>query len=343
MGPISASTPCLDLGQAWGVCSIDKPKLPGLGFEYDADILTRTLLLTLPELFSEHPGCGSMPVAFRSNRAGRHGGGLFQQDCDEGIKQKGLCWVGGISDQASSSFIVSFEANIAGGAGGSIYTTCFSLDICQEVTKMSIGLPTSSKGKVLSFLSNEAGGYGEDLATAPSDLVLGASQRNYVPGKTMLDVTFFMLDATGQVVVGSELQPISHMVHLHVLPATADCTTVYSCDLLRLQTPIYFLSNGKQKMTSTRDFNHNVPLMYCPLGAKSSVDIRLFVSPSSLLDAPSDLVSLQKTITVSCSPCEPGWTKVTDGQLWTCTQCDLSEYIIDPNIFGCQPCPGVCA
>ena len=64
--------------KGWGVCS-EKPKLPSRGFDYDADYLTQVLAKPLPQLFAELPACGNMPLRVRYNRAGRYGGGIFQQ------------------------------------------------------------------------------------------------------------------------------------------------------------------------------------------------------------------------------------------------------------------------
>lgn len=72
------SHPCVDVGQAWGVCSPGQPRLPSRGFEYEPEYLESTLPLSPSALFAEHPGCGSLPVVVKSNRAGRNGGGLFQ-------------------------------------------------------------------------------------------------------------------------------------------------------------------------------------------------------------------------------------------------------------------------
>ena len=64
--------------KGWGVCS-EKPKLPSRGFDYDADYLTQVRAKPIPQLFAESPECGNMPLRVRSNRAGRYGGGMFQQ------------------------------------------------------------------------------------------------------------------------------------------------------------------------------------------------------------------------------------------------------------------------
>ena len=70
-------TPCVDVGKGWGVCDA-AVRLPSRGFEYDADMLKGILRMSPQQLFAKYPGCGTLPLMVRSNRAGRHGGGLFQ-------------------------------------------------------------------------------------------------------------------------------------------------------------------------------------------------------------------------------------------------------------------------
>jgi len=62
--------------QAWGVCADkDKPRLPGVGFDYDVDDIKLVRSMPSTVLLAEHPECGTLPFVVRSNRAGRHGGG----------------------------------------------------------------------------------------------------------------------------------------------------------------------------------------------------------------------------------------------------------------------------
>jgi len=260
--------------------------------------------------------------------------------------QRGFCWVGGISNEASSTFILSFKANTAGGAGGGVYTVCHDLDVCQSLAERSVGLPNLSGESVelFSFLSNTAGGFGNDIASAPRSLVIEQYAKVYVPGKDGLNVKFSLLDSLGQSVVGSEETPISYMVQVLVLPVDAECATFDACELVKLQPPEPYLSSGTQRTTSlVDDFDFTAPLKFCQVDVKQ-VNIRLFVMASPLLDAPSDLPTLQKTVSVTCVACEPGWTRVTEGGLWTCKKCELSNYIVDPNRHKCLPCPdgGTC-
>jgi len=280
-------------------------------------------------------------VVVRNNRADRFGGGLFQAGCDIGLERKGLCWVGGIAEKVGSSYILSFEANTAGAAGGAVFTTCHSLGVCETVLRKTVGLPVLSGGggTILSFLSNNAMGYGDDVASAPTGLVLsGTYATAYVPGQTSLDVSFSFLDGKGQSVGGTAERPISHMVQILILPVSADCTTFASCERLKLQSTESFLSRGDAILTSLKEDFVAPPLRYCQIG-EPHVLIRVYVISSVQLDAPADLPTLQKTIKVDCHPCEPGWTRQeTNDGLWTCVRCDKKQYIIDPNANECQPC-----
>ena len=50
-----------------------------------------------------------------------------------------------------------------------------------------------------------------------------------------VDLSFSLLDAQGQTVVGSEEASISYLLQMLILPTGADCTTVQSCDRFKLQ------------------------------------------------------------------------------------------------------------
>ena len=174
-----------------------------------------------------------------------------QQGCDPGFEQRQLCWIGGIDAVASASYILSFESNQAGGAGGGVYSSCWSFGKCQEMMKKMLSIPmaSGSRAKVLSILANEAAGYGNDTATAPASIMIVTLAPQYVPGKNPLDITFSLSDATGQTVVGTAEMPISHLIQLLLLPVDAACATFSACERLKIQP------TGKQMCI------HNVPCM----------------------------------------------------------------------------------
>jgi len=60
------------------------------------------------------------------------------------------------------------------------------LQVCQSVADLTLGLPSPSgeTSKILSFLSNTAGGYGQNIGTAPAELLIDHSTQAYVPGKS---------------------------------------------------------------------------------------------------------------------------------------------------------------
>jgi predicted outer membrane repeat protein len=248
--------------------------------------------------------------------------------------------------------ILLFDGNEAGAAGGGFYTTCFSIGTwCRKALDKTIGLPSpfGSDGRVLSFVANQAGGYGQQMATAPSALVVGSSRQTYVPGKTFLNESLWILDATGQIIAGNPRRPINHMIQLLVVPVQAECTTFESCEQLKLQATDSFLSDGMAEMTSLLDYD--ILLQYCHLDSPD-VNIMFFVSGSHFLDVTgadeSDLTTLRRTLTISCSQCEPGWSRremeIIDGQgtkqrVWTCSPCSRNQYVIDSNQHKCEQCP----
>ena len=166
-----------------------------------------------------------------------------------------------------------------------MYTACHNLDMCQRVAERSIGLPNLSgeSVKLFSFLSNTAGGFGKDIASAPRSLVIMQYAKVYVPGKDGLNFTFSLLDSLGQSVVGSEETPISHMIQVLVLPVDAECATFDACELVKLQPPEPYLSSGTKRTTSLiDDFEFAAPMKFCQVD-KTAVNIRVFVMASPQL------------------------------------------------------------
>jgi hypothetical protein len=56
-----------NIGQSWGFCS-DKPRMPGLGFNYSDSALGQFQLQSV-KMLPQVPGCGDVSVVFSSNRA----------------------------------------------------------------------------------------------------------------------------------------------------------------------------------------------------------------------------------------------------------------------------------
>jgi hypothetical protein len=75
------------LGPSWGPCS-ERPRLPGRGFTYDADEMRAVTALFPTELLTTYPGCGSVPLVLRANRARQNGGGVYKSSCDVKLEDK---------------------------------------------------------------------------------------------------------------------------------------------------------------------------------------------------------------------------------------------------------------
>ena len=273
-----------------------------------------------------------MPVVFARNRALQHGGGYYQEGCDTGLEGKGLCWVGSTPSQPTAAFALSFQENQAAGAGGAIYTTCYSLENCADTLKLSLGLPTKATSGVLSFLSNTAKGYGHDIATAPNEIIATEHGQHYVPGHGILNVTLVLVDAKGQRVAGSGQTPIQHMIQVVVVPVSADCSAFETCQQLKLQPTESFLSSGGSEGT-TQFAVEKMVLQFCQVGQEHVV-VKFFVSATAArLDVAQDWRRLQASVRVACQMCPAGWTRQetlseTSGTLWTCRRCDDNFYVI---------------
>ena len=240
------------------------------------------------------------------------------------------------SDKATTSYILSFDQNTAGAAGGAIYTTCFSLGVCQEVMKMTLGIPmtSGSRPEVISLVDNRAHGYGNDVATAPAKIAIVGLLQQYVPGMTPLNITFSLQDAQGLPVVGSAHRPIFHQVRMLALSVDNACSTFAACQRLKLQPTESYYSDGVQEITSIVSLRQ-IPLKYCQAGV-GDVQLRFFLSTGDNLDvtgaSESELMTLQTSTVVTCLPCVAGWERIEvvteefPAGLWTCR---LGSYMTD--------------
>ena len=207
--------------------------------------------------------------------------------------------------------MLAFDSNTAGRAGGGLYSSCFQLGKCKSVLKKTLGLPTSSgvPGNVFSFSANRAAGYGQDVATAPAELVIVNAAKHLVPGASNLNISFSLLDSEGQAIVGATDRPISHLVQMLVLPAHSACSSVESCDQFKLQATEAFFSGGEKVVTSMlHDFRAPVPLQSCQIGI-DEVQVRLIIISGDELDTTGasqsenglrQLLKLQNSVVVTC-------------------------------------------
>jgi len=70
------------------------------------------------------------------------------------------------------------------------------------ILSRSVGVPTlDGTSKMLLFSSNEAGGYAENIGTAPNRLILQDYAKEYVPGKNPLSVRPVCLCACSSIIL----------------------------------------------------------------------------------------------------------------------------------------------
>ena len=122
------------------------------------------------------------------------------------------------------------------------------------------------------------------------------------------------------------------------------CATFRECELHELQRSMYVRSHRTSPWTSTKHLSEKLIVLNCEVG-KSNVTIRAFVQTNpETLDAPADLQTLQKSVSVQCMPCQMGWQRVQvanagSTSTWTCHKCKASQYVVDPNAHPCRDCP----
>eukprot|EP00961_Rhodomonas_salina_P018526 249114-Rhodomonas_salina.1 len=309
----------------WGSCT-DRKNLPHSGFEYDRDSLLATLGMSLPRLLQEYPGCGKVPIVFAKNRAGGNGGGLYKSSCSLQPDLKHVCFLSGMS----GAVVVSFEENMAGAAGGGAYIACDKLGECDN----HVHIPEIG-GQSLHFEGNEAGTFGADVGSGPRELLLSKAVREYVPGQSILSLSFELRDALGQTVRSTSDAVLPFLVSFSV------CAPEGACDSgSALQAIGYMSLRAGGAEGSTED--SKTILQYCVLG-EESVRVRVEL----LGDESEDAGLTSKEIEVQCLPCDPLQKMVTvelgGRRLWTCQSCDAGEYVL--NLGGndpeaqCHNCP----
>lgn len=153
--------PADDGDELWGFCSLNRPRLPGAGFDYD--VFTMEIIASLAadtvEALVRYPGCGELVIKFRENRARTNGGAVYYDSC-QGLDDWNDCFI-----QLSTERAASFDRNTAGKAGGGIFVDCFQMGRqCEksfsEQNKLgSLLLPRAE------FRANTANSYGSEIAT----------------------------------------------------------------------------------------------------------------------------------------------------------------------------------
>jgi predicted outer membrane repeat protein len=160
--PLSSTGAPVNGDQLWGFCSVDKPRLPGAGYDYDLSSMTLTASTAAAaesaRMLRLHPGCGDVPLIFTGNQASSNGGAVYYDSCPaEGVD----CFL-----QLSTERAAIFERNRVERAGGSVFVDCAVLG-----SKCTQSFSPQNKLGVLplpraEFKDNNAGKYGTNVAVA---------------------------------------------------------------------------------------------------------------------------------------------------------------------------------
>lgn len=359
---LEAASALCPVGDGTGIC-IGRPLLPAAGLAYDsfdAELRVRQLrglahpfadstldLSLIPELQAPVSGCAVTPLVFRGNRAaGGNGGALYQAGCDDALDGRGVCSFMGMSTYDGAA-LAAFELNFAAGAGGAAYVGCDALSSsCRGVIAAELGVPGlgGRKYRRVAFSGNQASGYGADVATAPSQIVVptheggdrgvGASRlglpdglavslalpesansfRGLVPGQGTTDFAVALLDGLGTVVAGTSKIPLAFV--LTVVACGVDCGVDNG---LRPPT-FYAFGNNVSRVVQT---------VVCP--ADSAV-LRFFLSGTTV-------PYLSRSVNLTCLQCQAGQYRTQSDGAWYCGTCLPTQYIIDPNRDVCRECP----
>lgn len=195
-----------DLGQSWGVCA-EKPRLPGVGYDYEEAEMAGIMELSLPEILLQYPGCGRIPLQILGNSALRNGGGLYKSHCNYMADRAEECVIEGMH----GLLFARFEHNRALSAGGAAYVACHTIGDCS-----AMGLSAELSSETIGLLANNsARTYGGDLATGPASinlLVTNASRFKLIPGHGVLDLSFSILDGLGQQMQSDLLHELPFLV-----------------------------------------------------------------------------------------------------------------------------------
>jgi predicted outer membrane repeat protein len=158
-------TPANNNEEMWGFCSVDKPRLPGAGYDYDISAMTAAANAATGsdsrsvQVLASYPGCGDMPLNFTGNRASVNGGALYYDGC-EGLDDWNDCFLQLSADRASL-----FYQNQADKAGGAVFINCFKMGgRCSNSlsSKNTLGILPLPRAELR---ANNANMYGSAIAT----------------------------------------------------------------------------------------------------------------------------------------------------------------------------------
>ena len=194
----------------------------------------------------------------------------------------------------------------------------------------TIGLPSySAPFKALELINNTAGGYGDNIATSPYNIVPVGDRASLslTPMISFVNVSMMLKDSFGQILKGTPNIPIAYILEAWTC-STADCTIQTSL------SPLTFLTfdpesgiadSATLKLSSPCVENHSTVIIY----------FTVYGSTSSLLTA---------SFTLQCFGCGTHEFRVKDVsssgvRAWYCKPCLAGQYIINPNYDSCQDCP----
>lgn len=316
-------------GLSWGECSPDHPRLPGVDFDYDKNHLLGLLELSSAQLFRKYPGCGQNPVIIRSNKAGRNGGGLFKSSCSVMPERQRECLIGGITEEAAVAIVL--HSNSAQAAGGGAFVACHETGDCSKRILISL-LP--SPPSFLDFADNQAGTYGDDMATNAQTLIAVSAESgptSTVPGQSLIDLTVALLDAKGQQIKSPPDAALPALLSLAVCPRGQPSCSVSTNTL----QPVSYLRLPAGKMEAS-SAEQGVMLERCVDGEETVV-VHLAVVAETL-----EIPSLSKTVELQCGSCQKGQqlvVSVRNGiRTWSCESCSFTEYVVNAH-QGCHRCP----
>ena len=381
---------------AFGWCGLSKPLLPGIGVNYEPsdfvlfiqDLSSEAFpaIRALPQIIQasgrrlpSFAGCATHPIRFKNNKAlGGYGGAVYQSGCNTGLDAQGYCFFTGLSS-FSGSGLVSFENNFASAGGGAAYTDCDSLlSSCSSAITQSIGVVGLRQTKIPQtyFVNNIVDGYGPNVGTAPSQLVIpspssvssmgGNTYRvpvpsglhtqlklpeqtnnlfSYIPGQDPVDFAIVMLDGLSQIIRGSSKTPLTFVL-VSILCSPTDKLCNFDT---ALRGPIFYSFDSQTGVCSTLPRQNSsdksvsaLQTLVCPVGSDNEmnlVDMRLYISGTA---SPY----LSRKVNINCLKCKGGQSKtlsIASGSKtmsWSCPSCTFGQYVIDPNLYPCRKCPG---
>jgi predicted outer membrane repeat protein len=313
---------------SWGFCA-DKPRLPGLGFDYDRTemrVLASQLTAAASSIIKHFPGCGSLTFNLSHNSAGAHGGAVYVDSCTGNQR----CFLDGTGPLSGTRAGI-FDENRAHKGGGAFFIACSTFSgACLKAFEPSnkFGfLPSVPKH---SFKGNVAA-YGDDFASNPAHLRLldVGEDLTLVPGQQKLLAGAEILDSLRR-----RCRRVDEVLMVSVCRYAGEKIGGETCSIRSAVSAITYYNAEPETglIAVAQDFS-------CPMEYGAVQDIYATVHAS--LVSFSAVKSQQ--FRVRCGWCRAGESRQVsaDGKSWVCTKCANNEFVMDPNNFvhKCSPCP----